>query len=167
MKADEQLFPILEYAYEDDFPFIGRKNPEVENLKLEWVDPADIFVTVRQKAVFSHDTLQTILEDFNPGRIKSVNIARILGVNICWNGQHTVLAMMLNGWEKVPCMVYECEDMRWRDNSVTHMRFSERQIADLAYDFLVEEQELLEKDSKMTTFADVINHLEQAKAKVK
>lgn len=140
MENEEQLFPILDYI-DDDFPFIGRMNPEVDNLKLEWISPEDIFVTRRQKSVFQPDALVNILNDFNPGRIKSVNIARIMGVNICWNGQHTVIAMMLNGWKKVPCMVYECEDMSWRDNSVTHMRFSDRQRADMTYEYI---QELLD-----------------------
>ena len=140
MENKEQLFPILDYI-DDDFPFIGRMNPEVDNLKLEWIAPEDIFVTRRQKSVFQPDALVNILNDFSPGRIKSVNIARIMGVNICWNGQHTVIGMMLNGWKKVPCMVYECEDMRWRDNTVTHMRFSDRQRADMAYEYI---QELLD-----------------------
>ena len=160
MEDKEQLFPFMEY-FDDDFPFLGRMNPEVDKLTLEWLSPEDIFVTIRQKHVWNVDTLETILEDFCPGRIKSVNIARILGVNICWNGQHTIAAMLLNGWKKVPCMVYECEDMSWRTNTATHMRFSLRQRADMAFDTLQEVQQGC--DPEMKTFADVMNTLYEIK----
>ena len=158
----EQLFPYMEY-FDDDFPFLGRMNPEIENLKLEWIDPVDIFVTIRQKHVWNVDTLETILEDFCPGRIKSVNIARILGVNICWNGQHTIAAMLLNGWKKIPCMVYECEDMNWRTTTTTHMRFSDRQRADIAYDII--EEIMDESKRKPVLTKDLIELLEQIKTK--
>jgi hypothetical protein len=150
MSEKEQLFPILDYV-DEDFPFIGRKHPEIDKLKLEWIEPSEIFVTQRQRSVIDYDCLKTILEDFSLGRIKSVNIARIMGVNICWNGQHTILAMMLNGWDKVPCMVYECEDMSWRTESVTHMRFSIRQRADMAYDFI---EEMLDEFGIMPELAE-------------
>lgn len=163
---DEQLFPFMEY-FDDDFPFVGRKHPEIEKLKLEWIDPKDIFITIRQSHVWSHETLQTILEDFNIGRLKSINVARIMDVNICWNGQHTIAAMILNGWEKVPCMVYECEDMTWRDKSVTHMRFSKRQRADMAFDLIEEMQEDLRESmgAEIASFDQLMQMLDHAKKK--
>mgnify|MGYP007077477803 FL=1 len=156
MAEEEQLFPYMEY-FDEDFPFTGRMNPEIDKLSLEWLDPNDIFVTKRHKSVFSTDALQTILEDFNLGRIKSVNIARIMDVDICWNGQHTIAAMMLNGWTKVPCMVYTCEDMTWRLNSQTHMKFSTRQRADIALDLLEE----LNEEKPLYTFNEIRTKLEQ------
>lgn len=156
MAEEEQLFPYMEY-FDDNFPFTGRMNPEIDKLSLEWLDPNDIFVTKRQKSVFSIDTLQTILEDFNIGRIKSVNIARIMDIDICWNGQHTIAAMMLNGWTTVPCMVYTCEDMTWRENSQTHMRFSNRQRADVALDLLEE----INEETPLYTFHEIRLKLEQ------
>lgn len=164
MEDKEQLFPIMEY-FDDDFPFAGRTHPEVDKLKLEWIDPKDMFVTIRQKNVWDQDTLATILKGFCLGRIKSVNIARIMGVNICWNGQHTVAAMLLNGWKKVPCLVYECEDMNWRTNTATHMRFSSRQRADMAYDLLEFIQDDLKNEYKLESFSDVMNKLEDMKLK--
>lgn len=158
MENEKKLFPFMEY-FDEDFPFTGRINPEIDKLSLEWIDPNDIIVTVRQKSCWDIDALKTILDDFCLGRIKSINIARIMGYNICWNGQHTIAGMLLNGWEKVPCMVYECEDMSWRDNSLTHMRFSERQRADMSYDLLSD----LEQNYEMQTFSDVMEVLKQVK----
>lgn len=160
MADKEQLLPFMEY-FDDDFPFTGRKHPEIDKLKLEWLSPEDIFVTIRQKHVWDINTLTTILEDFNLGRIKSINIARIMNINICWNGQHTIAAMLLNGWEKVPCMVYECENMKWRENSSTHMRFSLRQRCDMAFDTLQEVQ--LGSDPELVSYHDVMNTLYEIK----
>ena len=163
---EKQLFPYMEY-FNEDFPFTGRKNPDIERLKLEWIDPHDIFVTRRQKNSWKPEKLEKILSDFCIGRLKSVNIARIMGVNICWNGQHTIASLLCNGWEKVPCMVYECEDMSWRENTVTYMHFSQRQRSELAFDLIQElEQEVMEsKGHGIKSFEHLIEILEFTKTK--
>lgn len=163
---DEQLFPYMEY-FDEDFPFTGRRNPDIEKLKLEWIDPHDIFVTTRQKSAWKPEKLEKILPDFCIGRLKSINIARIMGVNICWNGQHTIASLLCNGWEKVPCMVYECEDMNWRDNTVTYMHFSDRQRSELAFDLIKEiEEELIEEDGTgISSFEHLMEILEEKKQK--
>ena len=158
METKQKLFPYMDY-FEEDFPFTGRINPEIDKLSLEWIDPEDILVTLRQKSCWDLEVLKTILEDFCLGRIKSVNIARIMGHNICWNGQHTIAAMLLNGWKKIPCMVYECDSMHWREKSTTHMRFSDRQRADMSYDFLSD----IEQYYELKTFDSVMEKLEELK----
>lgn len=103
-------------------------DPRVQNISLEFIPFEDLYVTRSQVEKFEADHVLDIMEEYHPAIMRPSSIARIDGVNILWEGQHSATVNYLKGFNKVPCVVYTCDDLSFK-NTPSVEKFDAHQMA--------------------------------------
>ena len=105
-------------------------NSSIENLSLEWIPFDDLWVTPHQVKTFDIDHVNEILENYHPALLRTSSVARIGDKNILWDGQHSATANWISGMDSVPCLVYVCDNMDFK-NIPSIEKFDTEQISGL------------------------------------
>lgn len=55
-----------------------------------------------------------IMSEFHPALVRASSVVLIDNQYYMWDGQHSATACWLRGMDQVPCMVYKCDDMAFK-----------------------------------------------------
>jgi len=102
----------------------------LENLSLAYVPVEMLLVTQSQLESFDKQHLLDIAENFHPALMRASSVALINGSYILWEGQHTAGAAWICGMDTIPCMVYKCDDLAFK-NIASIEKFDNNQFAHL------------------------------------
>lgn len=102
----------------------------LQNLYIDYINFEDLLLTESQVNTFDINHLNEILENFHPALIRAPSVALIEDQYVLWEGQHSAGALWINGIDEIPCIVYECDDLSFKDIP-TIEKFDKKQLVHL------------------------------------
>ena len=128
------------------------KDPLLDNLEFCMVPFTDLYLPEDQVTSFSKQHLIDILVHFHPALVRASSVALIDDVCVLWEGQHTAAACWLMGMDSIPCMVFRCDSLDFKQVPSVE-KFDRMQLAQLLESFMA--------DTGATTVEQVIQLLKQ------
>lgn len=113
------------------------KDPLLEDLDFCMIPFTDLYVLQDQVNSFSKQHLIDILVHFHPALVRASSVALINGIPILWEGQHTAAACWLMGMDSIPCMVFRCENLDFRQVASVE-KFDKMQLAQVIESFVAD-----------------------------
>jgi ParB-like chromosome segregation protein Spo0J len=89
-------------------------DPRLSNLTLQYIPFDELCVDQYQMDTFSLEHLADIMSEFHPALVRASSVVLIDNQYYMWDGQHSATACWLNGMDQVPCMLYKCDDMAFK-----------------------------------------------------
>lgn len=93
----------------------AKENPLVDKFRIQMVPFHLLRVTEYQSGKFSWNHVKGINEEYHPALTRCSSVLYYKGEYICWEGQHTAVLNWLNGMKAVPCVVFEDDNMDFKD----------------------------------------------------
>lgn len=91
------------------------ENPLVDKFRIQMVPFHLLRVTEYQAKKFSWNHAKGINQEYHPALTRCSSVLYYKGEYICWEGQHTAVVNWLNGMKSVPCVVFEDDNMDFKD----------------------------------------------------
>lgn len=117
--------------------FSREYDERIENLSLEYIPVEELYITQSQQNTFSVSHVLDIANEYHPAIVRTSSIARINGKNILWEGHHSAIVNWIKGFNSVPCIVYECDNMDFKQVPSIE-KFDASQLAMLLEMFIAE-----------------------------
>lgn len=132
---------------------IGRF-PNFNNSKLSmaWLPFETLVVTGHQMETFDLDHVIKICENWHPAIARACSVANVGGNMILWEGQHTALSFYIMGFDTIPCMIFECDNLNFKHVSSIE-KFDRYQLASLIEKFM--------EETGATTVEEVRNNIRE------
>ena len=130
----------------------AKENPLIDRFRIQMVPFHLLKVTEYQAKKFSWNHVKGINEVYHPALTICSSVLYYNGEYICWEGQHTAVLNWLNGMKAVPCIVFEDENMDFKENP-TVSKFDKKELLTL-FNYLIE-------DIQPETIDDIVNHLNE------
>ena len=132
------------------YDFQRSSDSRIENLSLQWIDFSELMVTQNQIDTFDPDHVRDILSEYHPALVRASSVAFVKNHYILWEGQHTATANWLSGMDKVPCIVYETDNLEFKQIPSVE-KFDTSQLAMLI--------DMLAADTGATTIDEIRNFI--------
>lgn len=124
----------------------------INNLSLEWIPFEDLLVTQNQLDTFDPNHVADICKEYHPAIVRASSVAHIGDKYILWEGQHSATVNWLAGLNNIPCIVYKCDNLDFKQVPSIE-KFDSGQMADLITMFV--------EDSGAKTLDDVLHLIKQ------
>lgn len=133
----------------NEFGLTRTSDPRLKNLTLQYVPFDELYVDQYQTDTFSIDHLNDIMSEFDPALLRASSVALINNQYYLWDGQHSATAFWLRGMDMIPCMVYKCDDMSFKQSASVE-KFDTVQLVSLVKQLIQENN--IESMEDMTKF---------------
>lgn len=108
-----------------------------DKLSMAWIPFESLVVTGHQMETFDIHHVMEICENWHPALARACSVAHVGEHFILWEGQHSALAYYITGFDKVPCMIYESDNLDFK-NLPSIEKFDRYQLANLIKQFMEE-----------------------------